>query len=110
MKTIYTKNISTNFGNYSKVVTLSDNAVTCFEDLQLQEIKNKINEYSKNKVDIKTTLSTNRFYYRFYKHLIGSKIVKNAVIKYGINNFALIILELFPEEVYKENNKKLLNI
>lgn len=120
----------TNSGNNSKVVTkfLSDknlNAIICFEDLQLQETKNKINEYSKNKAGIylilnKVTLdyyigsaSTNRFYSRFYKHLIsliGSKIVKNAVRKYGVNNFAFIILELFPEEVNKENNKKLLNI
>lgn len=120
----------TNSGNNSKVVTefLSDknlNAIICFEDLQLQETKNKINEYSKNKAGIylilnKVTLdyyigsaSTNRFYSRFHKHLIsliGSKIVKNAVRKYGVNNFSFIILELFPEEVNKENNKKLLNI
>ncbi len=42
----------TNSGNNSKVVTefLSDknlNAIICFEDLQLQETKNKINEYFK---------------------------------------------------------------
>jgi group I intron endonuclease len=42
--------------------------------------------------------------------LVGSKIVKNAVRKYGIANFSFVILELFPEEVNKENNKKLLNI
>jgi group I intron endonuclease len=121
---------NTNSGNYSKVVTdfLTDkslNAVICFEDLQLQETKNIINEYSKNKAGIylilnKVTLdyyigsaSTSRFYSRFHKHLIslvGSKIVKNAVRKYSVNNFAFIILELFPEEVNKENNKKLLNI
>ena len=48
---------NTNPNNYSKVVTdfLSNknlNVVTCFEDLQLQEIKNKINDYSKNKAGI----------------------------------------------------------
>jgi len=120
----------TNSGNYSKIVTdfLTDknlNAVICFEDLQLQETKNIINEYSKNKAGIylilnKITLdyyigsaATSKFYSRFHKHLIslvGSKIVKNAVRKYGVDNFSFIILELFPEEVNKENNKKLLNI
>ena len=121
---------STNSGNHSKVVTdfLIDknlNTVICFEDIQLQETKDKINDYSKNKAGIylilnKVTLdyyigsaATSKFYSRFHKHLIslvGSKIVKNAVRKYGVNNFAFIILELFPEEVNQENNKKLLNI
>ena len=121
---------NTNSGNYSKVVTdfLTDknlNAVACFEDLQLQVTKNIINEYSKNKAGVylilnKVTLdyyigsaATSKFYSRFHKHLIsliGSKIVKNAVRKYGLNNFSFIILELFPEEVNKENNKKLLDI
>jgi group I intron endonuclease len=40
----------------------------------------------------------------------GSKVVKNAVRKYGLSNFAFLILELFPEVVNKENNKKLLNM
>jgi group I intron endonuclease len=119
-----------NSGKYSKVLTefLIDknlNPVICFEDLQLQETKEILNEYSKNKAGIylvlnKITLdyyigsaATSKFYSRFYKHLIsliGSKIVKNAVRKYGISNFSFIILELFPEEVNKENNKRLLNI
>ena len=30
--------------------------------------------------------------------------------KYGLDNFAFIILELFPEEVNVENNKKLLDL
>ena len=57
--------------------------------------------------------STNRFYTRFSNHLLyfrGSKIVKLAVKKYKLNNFAFLILELFPEIVNKENNKKLLDI
>ena len=56
--------------------------------------------------------STDRFYARFSNHLIyfrGSKIVKNAVKKYKLSNFAFLILELFPEVVTKENNKKLLD-
>ena len=57
--------------------------------------------------------STNKFYSRFSNHLIyfrGSKILKHAVKKYNLCNFAFLILELFPEIVNKENNKKLLDI
>ena len=57
--------------------------------------------------------STNRFYSRYCNHLIhltGSKVVKNAVRKYKIDNFAFLVLELFPEKVNKENNKKLLDL
>lgn len=57
--------------------------------------------------------STNRFYARFSNHLLyfrGSKIVKLAVKKYKLNNFAFLILELFPEIINRENNKKLLDI
>jgi len=68
----------------------------------------------------KTTLSyyigsasTGKFYARFSNHLfyfIGSKVVKSAVRKYGISHFAFMVLELFPEVVTKENNKKLLDL
>ena len=54
--------------------------------------------------------STNRFYARFCSHIIsfiGSKIVKLAIKKYGINNFAFVILELYPNIVTKINNKEL---
>jgi group I intron endonuclease len=57
--------------------------------------------------------STNKFYSRFSNHLIyyrGSKIVKNAVRKYGLENFSFIIVELFPYIVNKENNKLLLDM
>jgi len=57
--------------------------------------------------------STNKFYARFSNHLFnfnGSKIVKAAVKKYKISEFAFIILELFPEIVTKENNKNLLDL
>lgn len=57
--------------------------------------------------------STNRFYARFSKHLIyfiGSKIVKLAVKKYKLENFAFIILELYPNVVTKENNKELMDL
>ena len=57
--------------------------------------------------------ATNRFYARFSNHLIyfrGSKIVKTAVKKYKLDNFAFIILELYPNIVTKENNKELLDL
>ena len=57
--------------------------------------------------------STNRFFARFSNHLIyfrGSKIVKLAVKKYDLKNFAFIILELYPNVVTKENNKELLDL
>jgi len=38
-----------------------------------------------------------------------SKILKNAVRKYKIENFAFLIIELFPEIVNKENNKDLID-
>ena len=56
--------------------------------------------------------STNRFYARFSNHLIyhkGSKIVKLAVRKYKLPCFAFLVLELFPEIVNKDNNKKLID-
>src|SRR6202035_5496846 len=40
----------------------------------------------------------------------GSKVVKAAVKKYKISNFAFIVLEVFPEVINKENNKNLLNL
>lgn len=57
--------------------------------------------------------STGRFNSRFTSHLIyltGSKVVKNSVKKYGLHNFCFIVLELFPEVVNQENNKKLLDL
>jgi len=57
--------------------------------------------------------STNKIYARFSNHLLyfnGSKIVKFAVKKYKLSEFAFLVLELFPEIVTKENNKKLLDV
>jgi group I intron endonuclease len=57
--------------------------------------------------------ATNRFYPRFCNHIIyfrGSKIVKLAVEKYNLENFAFIILELYPNVVTKENNKELMDL
>lgn len=57
--------------------------------------------------------STNRFYARFCNHLIyfrGSKIVKLAVKKYDLKNFAFLILDLYPNVVTQGNNKELMDL
>jgi group I intron endonuclease len=96
-----------------------------YENLHLDKMRKTILEDTKNLSGIylifnKITgdyyigsASTNRFYARFSNHLLyfrGSKIIKHAVKKYGLSNFAFLILELFPFIVNKENNKNLLNM
>jgi group I intron endonuclease len=99
--------------------------VFIYENLHLDDTRKTILKNTKDLSGIYTifnkitgdyyvgSASTNRFYARFSNHLLyfrGSKILKYAVKKYGISNFAFIILQLFPEVVNKENNKKLLDI
>jgi group I intron endonuclease len=99
--------------------------VQSYENIHLDETKKSILNNTKNLSGIylifnKITgdyyigsAATNRFYARFSNHLLyfrGSKILKHAVKKYNICNFAFLILELFPEIVNKENNKKLLDM
>jgi GIY-YIG catalytic domain len=101
------------------------NPIYCYEELHLEYTRKKIQMETKNLSGIylilnKVTLdyyigsaSTDRFYARFSNHLFylrGSKILKLAVRKYKLDNFAFIILELFPEIVTKENNKKLIDL
>lgn len=95
-----------------------------YEDLHLNETRKNILIETKglsgiylilNKITLDFYIgsaSTNKFYARFSNHLLylkGSKIVKQAVKKYELNQFAFLILELFPEIVNKENNKQLLD-
>jgi group I intron endonuclease len=99
--------------------------VYIYENLHLDDIRKTILKNTKNLSGVyiifnKITgdfyvgsASTNRFYARFSNHLLyfrGSKILKNAVKKYNISNFAFLIVELFNEIVNKENNKKLLDM
>ena len=96
-----------------------------YEDLHLDDTRNKILKDTKNLSGVylifnKITgdyyvgsASTNRFHARLTNHLIyfkGSKILKYAVRKYKLSNFIFLILEIFPEVVTKENNKKLLDL
>jgi group I intron endonuclease len=96
-----------------------------YENLHLNEYRNKISKETKglsgiylilNKISLDYYIgsaSTNKFYSRFSNHMLnfnGSKIVKLAVKKYKLSNFAYLVLELFPEIVTKENNKQLLDL
>ena len=101
------------------------NPVFIFEDLSNKTVKFRVLNDTRglsgiylilNKVTLDYYIgsaSTGRFHARFSNHLFhfhDSKVVKNAVKKYGVSFFAFLILELFPEIVTKENNKKLLDL
>ena len=118
-----TKQISKTLNEFLKEKNL--NPVYYYENLGLDSTKNKIKSETRNLSGVylilnKFTLdfyvgsaSTNKFYAKFSNHLFnlnGNKIVKAAVKKYKISEFAFIILELFPEIVTKENNKYLLDL
>ena len=100
-------------------------SVYFYENLHLDNMRKTILEDTKNLSGVylifnKITgdyyigsAATNRFYARFSNHLLyfrGSKIIKHAVKKYGLSNFAFLVLELFPFIVNKENNKNLLDM
>lgn len=99
--------------------------VFIYENLVSDVIKKRIQEETKSLSGVYLILnkitkdyyigsaSNGRFYARFSNHLVnyhGSKILKNAVKKYGLSSFAFIILELFPEKINKDNNKELLDL
>lgn len=87
-----------------------------------KSLKNKSGIYIIiNKITLNTyvgSASTNRFYTRFSNHFYhknnGSKLVKKAINKYGLNNFIFGILEYYPNNIDKQfhinkiNNKELL--
>ena len=109
----------------SIIKELGINPVYIFENLDSENIRKQILNETKGLSGIYMIVNkitkdyyigsaaTNRFYARFSNHLIylrGSKIVKLAVKKYELKNFAFIILELYPNIVTKENNKELLDL
>jgi group I intron endonuclease len=116
-------NLSDKLTNIIKELEL--NPVYVFENLTLETTKKGILNSTSGLSGIymiinKTTedyyigsAATNRFYARFSNHLIyfrGSKVVKAAVKKYGLDKFAFLILELYPNVITKENNKELLDL
>lgn len=101
------------------------NPIFIYEDLSDKTVKSRVLNDTQglsgiylilNKITLDYYIgsaSTGKFHARFSNHLFnfhGSKVVKNAVKKHGISCFAFIVLELFPEIVNKENNKKLLDL
>jgi len=99
--------------------------VYTFENLDSHETREKVCKEIKqisgiymilNKITLDYYIgsaSTNRMYSRFTKHLIyftGSKIVKLAIKKYNLSNFAFLVLEIFPNIVTQKNNKQLLDL
>src|SRR5882757_598955 len=117
------ENSSTELSNFLKDKNL--NPIYIYEYLNLEPIKKQILSETRGLSGIylilnKRTLdyyigsaSTNKIYARFSNHLLnlnGSKIVKFAVKKYKLSEFAFLVLELFPKIVNKENNKELLDL
>jgi len=101
------------------------NPVYYYEYLNLEETRKQILNDTRGLSGIymiinKTTkdyyigsASTGRFYARFCNHVIyfrGSKIVKLAIKKYDLKNFAFVVLDLYPNIVTKENNHELLHL
>jgi len=102
------------------------NPVYIYEDLHVEENRKVIQKECKGYCGVYLILnkitkdfyigsaSTSKIYMRFSCHLLyktGNKIVKRAVNKYGLENFAFLILELFSEKAaaIEINNKNLLN-
>jgi group I intron endonuclease len=101
------------------------NPIYIFENLNSENIRTQILNETKGLSGIYMIVNkitkdyyigsaaTNKFFARFSNHLSyfrGSKIVKSAVKKYGLENFAFIILDLYPNIVTKENNKELMDL
>ena len=101
------------------------NPVFVFENLNLEHTKQEISKSTIglsgiymiiNKISKDYYIgsaSTNRFNARFTNHLIyfrGSKVVKLAVKKYKLENFAFLVLELYPHIITQKNNKELLDL
>lgn len=92
-----------------------------YYNLDLIEIQLKIKEQNRekagvymiyNKVNDKFYIgsaTTNKINVKFRNHCIhgtGSKLMCQAIRKYGINNFAFVIIEYYPGFVRKENLDK----
>jgi group I intron endonuclease len=98
-------------------------AIMVFENLNKEEIKENLRSETRKKCGIYGIFNletnnfyigsavTNRFYSRFYKHLLrglGNKNVAIDLNKYGIESFAFVILEYFPKDITKKNNPELM--
>jgi group I intron endonuclease len=94
-----------------------------FEELNKEEVKESLRAETRKKAGIYGIFNlttgdfyigsavSNKFYSRFYKHLLrglGNKNIAIDLENYGIESFAFVILEYFPEEVTKRNNPDLM--
>lgn len=97
-----------------------------WENIHLSEIRENIIKSVKNKSGIYIIINkitgnkyigsaiTNKLHIRFANHCIhsnhGSKLVKQGIKKYGLNNFIFGIIEYYPEKITKYNNIELLKL
>lgn len=97
--------------------------IAVFEGLDKEEVKENLRSETRKKSGIYGIFNlvtdnfyigsavSNRFYSRFYKHLLrglGNKNIAIDLDKYGIKSFAFVILEYYPEEITKKNNPDLM--
>jgi group I intron endonuclease len=97
--------------------------ILVFEELNKEDVKENLRAKTRKKAGIYGIFNlitghfyigsavSNKFYSRFYKHLLrglGNKNIAIDLERYGIESFAFIILEYFPEEVTKKNNPNLM--
>ena len=97
--------------------------IIVFEELNKEEVKENLRNETRKKSGIYGIFNlvtgdfyigsavTNKFYSRFYKHLIrglGNKNIALDISKYGMESFAFTIMEYYPEEVTKKNNPDLM--
>jgi len=101
------------------------NPILIFEELNKDINKENLRSNTRNQSGIYGIINTvtgdfyigsavtNKFYSRFYKHLIkglGNKNISIDLNEYGIHSFAFFILEYYPEEVTKKNNPNLMTL
>ena len=94
-----------------------------FEDLLALDIRQRVSLAVRNMAGVYAIVNLvngkiyvgsgilNRMYYRFCCHLFyftGSKIVAAAVAKYGLGNFAFLVLESVPGPITADNKEVLL--
>lgn len=83
----------------------------------MKELKNKSGVYIIiNKITRDCYVGSainNHIFNRYNSHMLrgkGSKLVKNDILKYGLNNFIFGILEYSPEKIDKNNQNKLFEL
>lgn len=96
-----------------------------FENLNIKETRNDLEKSLKNKSGIYMIINlinekfyvgsaiSNKQHVRFKAHLIyciGSDLIAKAVEKYGLENFAVIVIKFYKKEVTIKDKKSLWEI